>query len=148
MKLQGRTLYKDGHWNTLHLPFQVRKEMRNDDDCPLKDATIMKLASSSFEEGKLTLNFEENTSHTPSNQAYIVKWASGENITDPVFKDAYVVYSNTSISTDTYVDFKGSYTPKSFADNTVLYLGDGDKLVGSTIPAEARPSMPSEATSS
>ena len=53
--LADRTLYKDGAWNTLCLPFDVD----NFSDTPLEGATVKTLASSDFNNGTLTLNFSD-----------------------------------------------------------------------------------------
>ena len=80
--LQGRTLYKDGDWNTLTLPFSLNaSEIAAS---PLAGATIMTLnGTTSYldSEGLLTLNFE--TAYDPNDapsgsivagRPYIVKW--------------------------------------------------------------------------
>ncbi len=58
MTLADRTLYKDGAWNTICLPFDVTIA-----DSPLAGATVMKLISSTshLTNGTLTLNFEDET---------------------------------------------------------------------------------------
>ena len=68
--LQGRTLYKDGAWNTLCLPFNV-------DDfngTPLEGATVKTLESTGFSDGTLTMNFTENVNGIEAGKPYIVKW--------------------------------------------------------------------------
>ena len=75
--LDGRTLYRDGAWNTLCLPFSV-------DDiygtC-LHGATVKTLTSTDFSDGTLTMNFsEENVSAIEAGKPYIVKWV--DNVVD------------------------------------------------------------------
>lgn len=69
--LLGRTLYKDGNWNTLCLPFDI-------DDIsttPLANAKIKALESSAFESGTLTLNFsEDDLTSIDAGTPYIAKW--------------------------------------------------------------------------
>ena len=68
--LQGRTLYKDGSWNTLCLPFSV-------DDfngTPLQGATVKTLASTTFSDGTLTMNFSDDLTSIEAGKPYIVKW--------------------------------------------------------------------------
>ena len=70
LTLSGRTIYKDGLWNTLCLPFDV-------DDftgTPLEGATVKTLGSSSFSNGTLNLNFTDNLSAIEAGKPYIVKW--------------------------------------------------------------------------
>ena len=80
--LQGRTLYKDGDWNTLTLPFAL--SAAEIAASPLAGATIMTLDGTTSNldgEGLLTLNFE--TAYDPTiapsgsivaGRPYIVKW--------------------------------------------------------------------------
>ena len=74
--LQGRTLYTDGDWNTLCLPFDINKFAGT----PLEGATVMTLGSTDFSAGTLTLNFEDATS-IEAGKPYIVKWKDGVNVT-------------------------------------------------------------------
>ena len=76
IRLGGRTLYRDGDWNTLTVPFN----MSNFDGTPLEGATVKTLSSTAFSNGTLTLNFEDVTS-IESGKPYIVKWDDGANVT-------------------------------------------------------------------
>ena len=71
VNLAGRTLKKNGDWNTLCLPFDV-------DDIsgtPLDGATVKTLTSSAFADGTLTLNFSnDNLTSLVAGEPYIVKW--------------------------------------------------------------------------
>ena len=55
--LDGYTLYRDGDWNTIVLPF----DLDNFTGTPLEDATVKTLSSSSFNDGTLTINFSDDT---------------------------------------------------------------------------------------
>ena len=128
--LQGRTLYRDGHWNTLYLPFSLSAEQLAADDCPLKGATIKSLSSSSFGNNTLTLNFSDAQTSTVDGVPYIVKWATtGDPIADPVFKNVTIVNAPGQTTTGN-VYFKGSFSPVAIngADHTMLYLGSGNQL--------------------
>jgi hypothetical protein len=129
--LQGRTLYKDGAWNTLCLPFDVVLERS-----PLDGATAMTLNASTSgfnaSTGELTLTFDAVTSGTiAAGTPFIVKW-TGTDVTDPVFSG--VTVSNTAagsvVSTDGNVRFQGTYSPAMIysAAHDNLYLGDGNTL--------------------
>ena len=67
--LTGRTLYRDGYWNTLCLPFDVELE-----GSPLKVAEARTLSSASFNAGTLTLNFSEPVTTLNAGTPYIIKW--------------------------------------------------------------------------
>ena len=131
--LQGRTLYKDGSWNTLCLPFSIS-------DCtgtPLEGATVKTLASTSFSDGTLTMNFSESVSEIEAGKPYIVKWAKpdgytvdgGYDISEPMFNGVTISDAPANVSTD-YVDFVGTYSPVNiYTDKkTNLYLGADNKL--------------------
>ncbi len=122
--IYGRTLYKDGSWNTLYLPFRLESF----DGTPLQGATVKALTGSSFADGTLTLTFT-NKNTIVDGVPYIVKWESGEDIKNPVFKDVTIVNVPGASSFDV-VAFKGSYSPVTLAanDRSVLYLGADNKL--------------------
>ena len=123
--LSGRTLYKDGAWNTLCLPFSVD----NFTGTPLQGATVKTLASTSFTGGTLTMNFSDDLTSIEAGTPYIVKWAAGTSIENPVFKNVFISDAAANVSTD-YVDFVGTYSPVNiYTDKkTNLYLGAGNKL--------------------
>ena len=76
IRLTGRTLYRNGDWNTLTVPFDI-------DDIsgtPLEGATVKTLRSTAFSDGTLTLNFEDAT-EIEAGKPYIVKWDNGSNLT-------------------------------------------------------------------
>jgi len=131
--LAGRTLYKDGSWNTLCLPFSVD----NFTGTPLEDATVKTLASTSFSDGTLTMNFSDDQTSIEAGKPYIVKWDKADdyvdddahNIVNPVFNG--VTISNATANAETsYVDFVGTYSPVSIYtdEKTNLYLGADNKL--------------------
>ena len=81
--LSGRTIYKDGEWNTLCLPFSLTAEEIA--ASPLADFTIKKLngSESGLAGGTLTLNFEDATT-IEAGKPYIVK---GGEKTDLIIKN-------------------------------------------------------------
>ena len=126
--LTGRTLYKDGSWNTLCLPFDLVLE-----GSPLAGATVKTLESSDYDisKGELTLNFTTGSLTTlRAGTPYLVKWESGENLVNPVFSGVTVSTIGGGHADTHYVDFVGSFSPVSLTanDKTVLYLGADNKL--------------------
>ena len=129
--LDGRTLYKDGSWNTLCLPFDVADIY----DTPLAslEGVIVKTLSSSDYDGTtktLTLNFGEAISSLKAGVPYIIKWnATGDPINRPRFECVTISNTLTPVTTD-YVNFVGSISPVSLTggDKSVLYLGADSKL--------------------
>ena len=143
--LNGRTLYKDGHWNTLCLPFDVDL---TDPTSPLYGATAKTLTGASFDasSGELELNFGKTTG-TSSNhwevkdymyagKPYLVKWDTNtpSTIENPTFYGVTVSEGVNPIviqqDEEDLIEFKGIFEPISFAqeDRSVLYLGANDYL--------------------
>ena len=123
--LRGRTLWKDGGWNTLCLPFDLESLTGT----PLEGATVKTLSNSSFDNGTLTLNFTEATSIV-AGQPYIVKWAEGNHLVNPVFTNKAITNTLTNSETD-IIDFIGTYDPVDFGteeNRTVLLMGANNNL--------------------
>ena len=111
--LTGRTLFKDGSWNTICLPFtltasEVNEHLEN-------PAGLMTLSSSSFDSttGTLTLNFSNELENgIVAGKPYIVKWTTtGDDLVNPVFTGVTISDATANVSTD-YVDFIGTYSPE------------------------------------
>ena len=130
--LSGRTLYKDGDWNTLCLPFNVVLA-----DSPLAGAEARTLSSALYAGGELTLNFSEPVETLTAGTPYIIRWEKANdyvddnehNIVNPTFSG--VTVDNTARNVETAnVTFTGTYDAMSFAaDNrSILFLGEGNTL--------------------
>ena len=101
--LQGRTLYKDGDWNTLCLPFDVTDFTGT----PLEGATVKELLPTSNLDntGKLTLNFSDDLTAIDAGKPYIVKWATPEiALTISTDADWETFASNVNNGTEEYAD--------------------------------------------
>ena len=126
--LKDRTLYKDGRWNTLCLPFSLSSLTGT----PLAGATVKTLESSAFNEnnGTLTLNFSD-ASKIEAGKPYLVKWAStgGTNLTVIQFGNVTISNTTTDVKTDE-VTFKGIFSPYAISgeDKTILYIDADNKL--------------------
>ena len=132
--LNGRTLYKDGAWNTLCLPFDAT--LTGD----LADATLMELDTEAgsyehvtgLDNGTLYLNFKDATS-IEAGKPYIIKW-DGTYIGDPIVNPVFLgVTINNSASTEvifTGGSFKGTYKPIVWNEEnkSILFLGDNNTL--------------------
>ena len=124
--LYGRTLWKDGSWNTVCLPFSLTEAEVNQ---YLGDVVLKTLSSSSFADGKLTLNFEDATS-IEAGKPYIMKWDNMEGwMSNPMFKNVTIDNTLKPIETK-YYNFVGCFSPENLTENdkTALYLGDGNSL--------------------
>ena len=128
--LVGRTLYKDGRWNTLCLPFDVVLE-----GSPLEGATVRPLTSASITGVTLNLTFGEPVDKLKAGTPYIIKWTKGdENIVSPVFNGVVIDTTDRSYdngeSGDARVRFLGTYKSVDFSsvDNSILLLGGSNML--------------------
>jgi hypothetical protein len=155
--LQGRTLYKDGKWNTLCLPFSMTAGQIA--ASALAGADIRTLDDASFSsDGTLTLDFTPQSgdgavSSIEAGKPYIIKWTpSSEHIVSPVFTGVTIDATDRSLSfvlDDTEgqekgITFSGTYDKISLdaADPSFLYLGAENKLY---YPSSARDFNPSRA---
>ena len=134
--LAERTLWKDGAWNTLCLPFsmtaaQVTAQL-NPTELKELDVAGNYAHATGLESSTLYLNFKDATTIT-AGKPYIIRWSSGENLVNPTFTG--VVMGNGSAptgisSTDGTVTFQGLYAPVHLPkdDKTNLYLSDDNTL--------------------
>ena len=126
VKLSGRTLTKNGDWNTLCLPFDLVLE-----GSPLAGADVRALDNASLTDGTLTLNFTTKGAVTKieAGTPYIIKWDSGDNIVNPTFSD--VTISSTApteiTSTDGKVTFVGQYSPFNIVESGASGSNQGNK---------------------
>ena len=146
--LADRTLFKDGKWNTLCLPFSLSAEQIAANGY-FAGATLKTLdadAKNGFDttDGTLYLSFKDAT-EIEAGVPYLVKWTSGEPITDPVFEG--VTVSSTAAQTVESttaglesIQMVGCYSPVSVTadDKSILFLGDANTLYYSTIDRQIR----------
>ena len=136
--LQGRTLYKDGSWNTLCLPFDVTLSGSVLDGNNVQAMTL-NTSTSGISGSTLTLNFTqvspsgEQGGLIPAGTPFIIKWDGdgSTNITSPVFAGVTIDDTPRDATVEGVVTFTGTYTPFSIGDggdNTVLYLGAANTL--------------------
>ena len=127
--LSNRTLYKDGSWNTLCLPFDVTVA-----GSVLNGADVRELTSGSFDQttGVLTLRFIAATA-IKAGRPYLIKWAEGDNIQNPTFKGVTITSTEPTTVTfdDGRVKFMGIFSPTDIyrEDRSNLYLGSSNKLI-------------------
>ena len=125
--LSGRTLYKDGDWNTLCLPFAVNSFAGT----PLEGATVKELdaTQSSLAGNTLTLKFKDATS-IEAGKPYIIKWTTtGDDIVNPVFQGV-TISSTTPTAVESYdhtVTFVGQYSPFSIVESGATGSDQGNK---------------------
>ena len=140
--LAARTLYKDGKWNTLCLPFNVTLA-----GSPLAGATARSLTEASINGSTLTLTFGDAVTTLKAGTPYIIKWTKADdyvdddehNIVSPVFSGVTIDKTDRSydtetassaVTTDARVRFLGTYKSTTFdaEDKSILLLGGENKL--------------------
>ena len=132
--LADRTLYKDGDWNTICLPFNVTIS-----GSVLDGADARSLKTTEFSNGVLTLNFtdEKEVTELEAGTPYIIRWdKAGDYVDDDAHNIVSPTFTNVTITkemhpVDTYyVDFVGTYDSQSFTDDnrSILFVGAGNEL--------------------
>lgn len=149
--LNGRTLYRNGVWNTLCLPFSMNATQIAASD--LAGAEIKELdatASSLANDGTLTLTF--TTAYDPTNapngsivagKPYIVRWNNANpNIINPVFTGVKISVTEPTPVTFSNAkgddcQFVGQFSPFAITEsniNEILMMGSGSTLGYSQSP--------------
>ena len=129
VKLAGRTLYRDGSWNTLFLPFGVTLS-----GSPLEGAVARPLTSASISGTTLNLTFGAAVTELMAGTPYIIKWQGGDNIVSPMFSGVTIDATDRSYDNgatgEERVRFMGTYSSLKFdaADPSILFMGSGNTL--------------------
>ena len=137
--LSGRTLYKDGKWNTLRLPFNFSAEQiaAHKDFAGAKLMELNTDGKNGFDatDGTLYLAFKEATAIN-AGVPYLVKWdAAGADFTSPVFFGV-TINATASTTVSDYddelaeVQMVGCYSPVSVVadDKSILFMGGDNTL--------------------
>ena len=150
--LSGRTLFKDGKWNTLCLPFDLKNDGFHD---LIGNGTLMELdiertydangnddVNGSYKTGfdpttgTLSLYFKDAT-EIKAGTPYIIKWPSGsDNLENHVFQSVEIDLSDETLtrqiveSADEHVQFIGTFSPVELPidDKSNLFLGADNTL--------------------
>ncbi len=124
----NRTLYKDGFFNTLCLPFSLNaSELAAS---PLAGCQLYSLSDASYGGDKLDLTITEETS-IEAGMPYLIKWNNdGSEITSMNFTGVTVTASTGSTVTKGGVRFVGTIGRSTLphGDANYLFLGANDNL--------------------
>ena len=125
----NRTLYKDGFFNTLCLPFSLNaSELAAS---PLAGCQLYSLSDAYYESDRLDLTITEETAIV-AGKPYLIKWTSGSDITSMTFNDVTVTESTGSTVTAGNVQFVGtigrSTLPNATNSTDYLFVGSGNEL--------------------
>ena len=132
--LSDRTLYKDGEWNTICLPFDLVLE-----GSPLEGATAKTLTNATVtNNGEYThveLTFGDDVTTLQAGVPYIIKWEAGqENIVDPTFTGVLIKDVDEEVRTLSFADYQvqfiGYYDafPITSEDEDIFYMTAGNEL--------------------
>ncbi len=132
--LADRTLYKDGAWNTICLPFDVTLA-----GSALNGATARPLTAASISGTTLNLTFGDAVNTLEAGTPYIIKWDGDgtSNIENPVFEGVTIEATKhdydtnkESVTTDERVRFVGTYKSTAFdaEDKSILLMGGSNTL--------------------
>lgn len=139
VSLNNRTLYKDGEWNTLCLPFDLSADQIANSD--LAGADIRALSSGSVSGGVLTLNFtgEGVITSITAGTPYIIKWdkvngyesadPNTRDIKNPVFNGVTIDKTKHDVTFDGG-KFVGTYESQTFTNTntSILFVGNYSTL--------------------
>ena len=142
--LKGRTLYRDGGWNTICLPFSINFGS----DEVTSGAELLELQEASINGTVLNLTFGEPSSGFVPNTPYIIRWNSGDDIVCPLFTGVQFVSSvggnyDNGVSGNGRVRFIGTYKGMTFEqeDKSILLMGAGNQLFYPQPDGEQNPSL-------
>ena len=131
--LSGRTLFKDGYWNTLCLPFSLNATQLA--SAQMDNADIRTLDNAAFSSSTLELNFADKSAIT-AGTPYIIKWEGdgSNNLQNPVFAnvtiDKTMHHVTCNLGEGNAVTFKGTYSKLAYTEDTpsILFLGGESSL--------------------
>ncbi len=132
VELSGRTIYRDGKWNTLVLPFDI--DDLEGTALSMSDLDLRTLSASSYDATTKTLKLSfTKATKIEAGKPYIIRseneHAGFIELSDPTFMNVTINATDNSIQTDV-VDFIGTYSAieldASMTD--VLYLGKENTL--------------------
>ena len=141
--LSGRTLYKDGNWNTICLPFDVVDGDKSDEltftGTPLEGAIAKTLTDATVtnngENTHIELTFGDDVTSLDAGIPYIIKWEPEENadIVNPVFSGVTIVETSNEhriISPANGVWFIGYYDAFGIGatDTNIFYMTSDNQL--------------------
>ena len=125
VKLADRTLFKDGSWNTICLPFDVTLA-----GSPLEGATAKTLTDATMSGTHVTLTFGDAVTVLEAGVPYIIKWEDGSNIEDPLFSGVTIsqLEGQTLSFVEGNVKFIGYYDAFIADDESIYYMTASNTL--------------------
>ena len=142
--LKNRTLYKDGYWNTLTLPFNLSKEKLATTCLAGADIRTYKSASWNGGNKQLTINFSEsNDGEIKAGVPCLIRWgepgnAPGGTIENPCFTNVQVLLwtqdvlnagNNPYETVSNGLRFNGQIGPELLTSTTRAFVLGADNLL-------------------
>ena len=144
VRLKDRTLYRDNHWNTICLPFNLTAEQYNSVSCPLAGATIFKMDESTtgyypngVENSGMHINYTSptllfwfenanpSTNGLQAGKPYLVKWTEGSQFT----ADGNYVDNTAAGNSRHELDFSNVTITRSSPDNWTSHANTSGNVV-------------------
>lgn len=116
----GRTLYRDGYWNTLCLPFALSSL----NGTPLQGAEVYRFTNAIVSAEQLDFYYEEATS-IEAGKPYIIRWTPQvSDLVKPVFEDVMIAAFEGQTVVGTDASFIGILKPTHLEDSNLYFVGD------------------------
>jgi len=128
----NRTLYKDGYFNTLCLPFSLTASELA--ESPLAGCELFSFVSATNNNGTLDINIAPETEIT-AGVPYLIRWESGEDLTSLTFNNI-VVTTSTGLEVGTGdVTFVGTIGRSTlpYGNQSYLFVGAENTLYWSAV---------------
>ena len=144
VRLKDRTLYRDNHWNTICLPFDLTAEQYNSASCPLAGATIFKMDESTtgyypngVENAVMHINYTSptllfwfenanpSTNGLQAGKPYLVKWTEESQFT----ADGNYVDNTAAGNSRHELDFSNVTITRSSPDNWTSHANTSGNVV-------------------
>ena len=150
VRLKDRTLYRDNHWNTICLPFNLTAEQYNSVSCPLAGAIIFKMDESTtgyypsgVENSGMHINYTSptllfwfenanpSTNGLQAGKPYLVKWTEGSQFTaDGNYVDNTQEKADKPSITERHeLDFSNVTITRSSPDNWTSHANTSGNVV-------------------
>lgn len=128
VRLKDRTIYCDGDFNTICLPFALSKEQLA--ESPLAGFKIMDFTnaylSGSGDAQQLDVRFTE-TDHIEAGRPYLISKSAASDITNPVFENVLISDVEGATVEGTSLNFVGILMPTVLNENN-LFVAAGNQL--------------------
>ena len=127
----NRTIYKDGYYNTLCLPFDVPTLAGT----PLEGATVRAFESAEVIDNVVYVTINDVRSLS-AGVPYLVRFEAGEDIDAMTFNDVTVTATTGGVTESTAMNFNGILQPTELdASENLLFLGENNTLYWPEIAA-------------